>query len=636
MRFGAVLALLVVSCLCGSYTAASAHSTHVQGVIDSLLETSSTHSLAKHSRTTHHAPIATMPAPPSKTASLDDPNAAKFMDQAETDHSLDKSLDDPKAAGAVDTLDQPQQKLSPGQLDDPNARSMAADDTLDGTLHTDDDVGKPVRSAGDGSRSGNNRRRSKKWKKKHAKKAKSGTTEVVITDNANVIRDSPKKGEVQSAMQIEKAVKKQQAQDMKAQQEETKKSSSIAADEMKFKKTEDEQMDERKSKFTAAFTAEVDEKNKKRRENWAKQNAQKKNSDEEEAKATKAAIDAIEGDELSQKQRIRTDEQSVKSKIKETEQTSEQTEEEETERHQKAMQKEQERYEDELDNETDQFKKENKEKQEKANEEYEKKKKEMEEADREQMKEQAKKNQEAAEAEKQKLAEEEKNKQQDNEAAEKRTAEAQRQLQEQATKKAQEQAEKQDWNVKGMCAFSAHGEGGCPNGWRDLDWGGLITNTPNDGNLNPFSHGAQFNSGWWWSHPRLCCAVNDYPELNGRIYMLGGDDCLDRKGLFGIIKTAGDYHQSPFHAGGDFNGAWRWTHPFMCKIHGDKVTLYRHRKQNKRLCMLSMDNECRGRFNSDRGFVGIIVPNASNPPMNIGSGFNPWWKWAHPHLCCSF
>jgi len=147
---------------------------------------------------------------------------------------------------------------------------------------------------------------------------------------------------------------------------------------------------------------------------------------------------------------------------------------------------------------------------------------------------------------------------------------------------------------------------------------------------NPFNEGGDFNQGWKWSHPYLCCPSTDDVSLNNMFVMgkacpAGSDDI----GFIGVLLIKKDYAGNPFTEGGDFNDGWKWTHPVLCK-----VSDYDKLQTQSDWCLFA--SSCPGGKWVDKSFSGIIIVNQhfDRQPFNAGGQFNPSWKWAHPKLCC--
>eukprot|EP00455_Lapot_gusevi_P010802 TRINITY_DN1492_c0_g1_i2.p1 TRINITY_DN1492_c0_g1~~TRINITY_DN1492_c0_g1_i2.p1 ORF type:complete len:434 (-),score=79.80 TRINITY_DN1492_c0_g1_i2:50-1351(-) len=185
--------------------------------------------------------------------------------------------------------------------------------------------------------------------------------------------------------------------------------------------------------------------------------------------------------------------------------------------------------------------------------------------------------------------------------------------------------------LKGMCAFARTPS--CARGWKPMGWGGVIS-INSQAALNPFSNGAAFNADWKWVHPELCCAEEDFPDLGGNIFMLGQDNCQNRKSIVGALMPNTDINGgTPFYSGAAFNGQFSWRHPYMCQIDGDHQTITKHLEQKKKLCMLG--TTCAGSFNKASGSALVLVRRDNKATFgSFVAQFNGDWNWASAKLCC--
>jgi hypothetical protein len=98
-----------------------------------------------------------------------------------------------------------------------------------------------------------------------------------------------------------------------------------------------------------------------------------------------------------------------------------------------------------------------------------------------------------------------------------------------------------------------------PNGCSDGALSGMIVGN-GDLDKSGLRPGGKFNSGWTWQHYNTC------KDASGE-YMLGGTcpSGWTDKGVAGIITRNADVSKTPFKKGGKFNSGWTWTHPKLCK-----------------------------------------------------------------------
>jgi hypothetical protein len=179
-----------------------------------------------------------------------------------------------------------------------------------------------------------------------------------------------------------------------------------------------------------------------------------------------------------------------------------------------------------------------------------------------------------------------------------------------------------------LCAFSKTNK--CPKRWENRAFAGVLV-TKRDREQNPFRRGGDFNRGWAWSHPYLCCAKSRRAKIDGLYFF--AKSCPRRAAAFGVsgaLFLRRNYNKQPFLAGGGFNDGWKWTHPTICQA--DDASELSQTNQN-RSCLLG--RKCpQGTF--DAGYSGIIISNETykTQPFAKGGKFNKGWKWAHPKLCC--
>jgi len=118
----------------------------------------------------------------------------------------------------------------------------------------------------------------------------------------------------------------------------------------------------------------------------------------------------------------------------------------------------------------------------------------------------------------------------------------------------------------------------CPGGTQFRGLAGVIMNNNAIAN-QPFSNGGAFNPSWTWTHPHLC-KVDKVKQLKDHVQptCVFAASCpapWEDFGMIGLITpTPNRAHLSQalhFGWGGDFNGAWHWTHPRLCCIRGGQT-----------------------------------------------------------------
>jgi len=186
------------------------------------------------------------------------------------------------------------------------------------------------------------------------------------------------------------------------------------------------------------------------------------------------------------------------------------------------------------------------------------------------------------------------------------------------------QARKLDFS--GLCTFDKH----CSPGWSNRGLVGIIMTNHAYGR-NPFHHGGQFNGGWRWTHPYLCCGTkrvaNNHPVFFVAHRCPGGTTDLGHVGvIFVNSQLSRASHVAHLNGGGGFNGGWTWRHPKLCKA----PNVYRAQKG---VCMFA--RSCPSGWRN-AGLSGIIMNNHhyNKNPFQRGGGFNGGWTWTHPHMCC--
>ncbi len=97
----------------------------------------------------------------------------------------------------------------------------------------------------------------------------------------------------------------------------------------------------------------------------------------------------------------------------------------------------------------------------------------------------------------------------------------------------------------------------------------------------------------------------------------------------------GDYRSNPFHGGGDFNGGWRWTHPYLCRV--PAISGMRRNHGDPPMCLIARN--CPAKWH-DVGLGGMIATWESVVRLNwggmYGGGWQYWpgWIWFHYRICC--
>jgi len=181
-------------------------------------------------------------------------------------------------------------------------------------------------------------------------------------------------------------------------------------------------------------------------------------------------------------------------------------------------------------------------------------------------------------------------------------------------------------SINHMCSFSK--DPACKGHFQNRGLSGMIMRV-DQYDKNPFNTGGDFNKGWKWSHPYLCCATSDDANIKG-LYVLA-KQCpkgTTTAPFVGHLLLKKDYDKNPFTEGGDFNDGWRWTHPILCQVE-DRALL----DKSNDWCLPAAT--CPQGW-VDHSFGGFIVVNKhyARQPFHTGGQFNDDWKWAHPKMCC--
>jgi hypothetical protein len=194
--------------------------------------------------------------------------------------------------------------------------------------------------------------------------------------------------------------------------------------------------------------------------------------------------------------------------------------------------------------------------------------------------------------------------------------------------------------VKGTCAMVRNNRG-CPRGWTDRGIIGVIMQNGAYSRYN-LGGGGRFNSGWRWTHPRLCCANSRRARMRRNMHFMAKAcprGTTDR-GYIGTIVTNGSYknaRRAGAH-GGRFNSGWRWLHPRLCQVRRPRAVSHRKlKKHGGQVCMYAA--RCPAGY-ATRGRAGHIVMNRFYSRVRAqgfhhGGRFNGGWRWSHPVLCCA-
>jgi hypothetical protein len=197
-------------------------------------------------------------------------------------------------------------------------------------------------------------------------------------------------------------------------------------------------------------------------------------------------------------------------------------------------------------------------------------------------------------------------------------------------------------NLAGLCAM-VHNNQQCTGGWTDRGIAGIILKKAHY-HMN-MGLGGNFNRGWRWSHPRVCCNNRGgRGRLQTSMYFLA-KHCpagTAPSGHVGTIIRNDHYKNNPFHRGGKFNSGWTWAHPFACRVRSTAHAFIhlrprKLRRQNKPICLYG--SSCPAGW-VDKGFGGIIVRNSDYSKARAqgfahGGKFNHGWRWSHPRICCT-